>query len=155
LQLGHLATDDAGARARLEAVLRTGAAAEKFAEMVAALGGPADLLDRPDAYLAAAPVVRAVPAPQSGVLSGMNTRAIGQLLVELGGGRRNAGDAIDHRVGLSEVLPLGVTVTTGQPLALLHAATEEGAARGIAAYRSACTLTDSPYVTSDVILDRL
>ncbi|MDC6168792.1 thymidine phosphorylase [Paucibacter sp. XJ19-41] len=47
LLLGGLAGDEAQARAKLQRALDSGAAAEKFAAMVAALGGPADLLERP------------------------------------------------------------------------------------------------------------
>src|SRR6218665_1963314 len=70
LVLGGLAPDAAAARVQLQAGLDSGAAAEKFSRMVAELGGPADLLDRPDAYLAAAPVVVPVPAPRAGRLAG-------------------------------------------------------------------------------------
>ncbi|MEO7497905.1 MAG: thymidine phosphorylase, partial [Massilia sp.] len=49
LTLSGLAADDASARDKLQAALDSGEAAERFARMVEALGGPADLLDRPDA----------------------------------------------------------------------------------------------------------
>ena len=47
-------------RARVEDALAAGAAADRFARMVVALGGPADLLEDPDRHLPAAPVVREV-----------------------------------------------------------------------------------------------
>ena len=53
LELGGLDADPAAA-------LHSGAAAERFAAMVAGLGGPADLLERPDAHLPVAPVTLAV-----------------------------------------------------------------------------------------------
>ena len=53
--------------------LASGKAAEHFARMVATLGGPADVMQR--AGLARAPVQRAVPAPRSGVLTRVDTRA--------------------------------------------------------------------------------
>ena len=64
--LGNLAADTAAARVKLQAALDSGAAAEKFAKMVVALGGSADLMERPDAYLTAAPVVKPVAAPRAG-----------------------------------------------------------------------------------------
>src|SRR6185436_210937 len=88
LVLGGLAPDTASARVKLQAALDSGAAAERFAKMVAALGGPADLLEKPEAHLASAPVVRPIPAPRAGRLVGMNTRDLGLVIVELGGGRR-------------------------------------------------------------------
>ena len=56
-----------GARRRPAGRAGVGAAAEAFARMVAALGGPADLLERPDDHLPAAPVTsrRRPTAPAS------------------------------------------------------------------------------------------
>ena len=60
LVLGGLHADLGGARAAALAALESGAAAERFATMVAELGGPADLVEAPDGCLPRAPVVRAV-----------------------------------------------------------------------------------------------
>jgi thymidine phosphorylase len=65
----------AAATAKLDAALASGAAAERFARMVAALGGPTDLLERPDAYLARAPIVRAVMPAQPGHVASIATDA--------------------------------------------------------------------------------
>ncbi len=62
LLLGRLADTLEAARARIEDAIACGAAAEVFARMVAALGGPADLLDRPAHYLTEAPIVQPVYA---------------------------------------------------------------------------------------------
>jgi thymidine phosphorylase len=78
--------------------------------MIFALGGPADLVDQPHHYLAAAPVQRVIPAARSGWVTGMATRDIGLLIVELGGGRRKASDHIDARVGLSQFAQIGQQV---------------------------------------------
>jgi thymidine phosphorylase len=141
LLLGGLAADEAAARECLQQALDSGAAAEKFAQMVAALGGPADVLQ--DAQLAAAPVQRAIPAPRAGVLAAQDTRAIGMAVIELGGGRRVAADPIDPRVGFAEVLPLGARVAAGAPLAVVHAASEAAAEQAIARYQAAVTLADA------------
>ncbi|UJJ57706.1 hypothetical protein [Rhodanobacter denitrificans] len=42
-------------------------------------------------------------------------------MVELGGGRSRLGQALDHAVGLAEVLGCGSAVEAGQPLAIIHA----------------------------------
>lgn len=152
LVLGNLAADTAAARVKLQAALDSGAAAEKFAQMVAALGGPKDLMDRPDAYLTAAPVVKPVPAPRDGVITTMSTRDLGVAIVELGGGRRKAGDAIDMRVGFSEVQPLGTRVVAGQPLALIHAADDAAADRAIGAYLAACTLGEADAAATPMVM---
>ncbi|MGQ3050521.1 MAG: thymidine phosphorylase [Roseateles sp.] len=152
LVLGGLAASTTAARVKLQAALDSGAAAEKFAKMVVALGGPVDLMERPAAYLTAAPVVKPVPAPRAGVLTTMSTRDLGVAIVELGGGRRKAGDAIDMRVGFSEVLPVGTRVATGEPLALIHAADDAAADRAIASYLAACMLGDADVAATPMVM---
>ncbi len=152
LVLGNLAADTAAARVKLQAALDSGAAAEKFAQMVVALGGPADLLERPSAYLPAAPVVKPVAAPRAGVITTMATRDLGVAIVELGGGRRKAGDAIDMRVGFSNVQPIGTRVAAGEPLALIHAADEAAADRAIASYLAAVGLGDADVVAAPMVM---
>lgn len=146
LVLGGLAPDTVAAQAQLQTALDSGAAAQHFARMVAALGGPTDLLERPQAHLVAAPVVLPVPAPCAGTLTALQTRQIGLAVVELGGGRRTAGDAIDWRVGLSQVAPLGQTLAAGEPLAWVHAADQASAERAVAQVQAACTLHEDATV---------
>ena len=98
LCLGGLQASEAAARAACERALASGAAAERFARMVAALGGPPDVLR--DARLPQAPLQRAVPAPQAGRIVAIDVRSLGLAIVALGGGRRRGGDPIDPRVGL-------------------------------------------------------
>lgn len=132
LILGKLATDRAEAARRLTATLDSGKAAEVFGAMVRALGGPADFIDSYGRHLATAPVIRAVPAPASGIVSAIDTRAIGVAVVELGGGRAKAADAIDHRVGFTELAGIGRTLKAGEPLAIVHAADAASADRAAA-----------------------
>ena len=138
LVLAGLAPDLTTAAARLEEALTSGAAAERFAQMVAALGGPRDLLDAPARHLPAAPVIRDIPAGQAGVVAGFDTRAIGLAVIELGGGRRQPGDRIDPRVGFADILPEGAQVSPDTPLARVHAADDASADRAAQAFRAAC-----------------
>ncbi|MDC8771351.1 thymidine phosphorylase [Roseateles albus] len=142
LLLGGLARDTTEATLKLQQALDSGAAAERFARMVAGLGGPADLLERPTAYLASAPVIIPAPALRSGRLTAMQTRDIGIAIVELGGGRRKASDVIDFRVGLSAMRQLGDEVRTGEPLAYVHAADLAAAERAVAQLQAACHLSE-------------
>lgn len=129
LCMGGVACDGADARRRLQAALDSGAAAERFARMVAALGGPHHLLERPQAWLPYAPVQRSVPAPPgSPYVVAVDVRALGQVVVKLGGGRSQPGQKLDHAVGLSAVAGRGERVDAGQPLAIIHARSEDAAA---------------------------
>jgi thymidine phosphorylase len=136
LCLGGLQPTLDGARARLEAVLSSGEAADRFGTMVASLGGPGDFLDRATRYLPAAPSVEPVAAAQEGFVEAMDVRGIGLTIIELGGGRRLASDRIDHRVGLSGIVQVGETVMRGDPLAWVHAASPESAKQAAERVRS-------------------
>jgi thymidine phosphorylase len=138
LHLSGLSATLPQARERAQRALDDGSAAEHFARMVAALGGPADVLR--DACLPRAPVCRAVPAPHAGWVAAMDTRALGLAVVELGGGRRRPGDTVDPRVGLAGVRHVGRRVETGEPLAWVHAADEAAAARAAGAVAAAFSL---------------
>jgi len=138
--LAKLAPDEATARASLATSLASGAAAERLARMVASLGGPADLLERPDAYLAAAKVVTDVPAARDGVIAAIDTRAVGYAVVALGGGRTAPGQPVDHSVGFDRLLPVGTAVRRGDVIARVHARSREDAEAAARALSSAFTI---------------
>jgi len=148
-----LAADDADARARLQRALDSGAAAERFARMVAGLGGPADVLAKPG--LPAAAVVRDASCGEAGFIATVDTRALGMAVVALGGGRRNSGDRIDPSVGLSDLLPIGMRVDAGTPLARVHARTAAEADDAIAAVRRAVVLSDHAPVPTPLIAEHI
>ena len=131
LVISGLAANDIEARARLQAALDSGEAAERFARMVTALGGPADLMDKPDAYLETAPVIVPVPSTQAGYATAVDTRGLGLAVVALGGGRVRPQDAIDFAVGLTNLVELGEQIALGQPLAMVHARTQEAAEQAV------------------------
>lgn len=141
LCMGGLAADRGDADRRVLAALASGAAAERFARMVAALGGPTDLLEHSDAHLASAPVRREVPAMTSGHVAAVDVRALGELVVDLGGGRTHPGQSVDHAVGLAEVAARGDAISVGQPLAVVHARTDDAAAAAVARVLQAFRIT--------------
>jgi thymidine phosphorylase len=139
-----------------EEALRSGAAAERFAKMVAALGGPADLLENPDAHLPAAPRVVAATPERGGVVQAIDVRAVGLAVVALGGGRRHEAEDVDHAVGLSEVAAPGERVAPAdRPLAIVHARTDAEAEAAVAALREAFTVGDEPPAETPAIRERL
>ncbi|WP_341503094.1 thymidine phosphorylase [Gallaecimonas sp. GXIMD4217] len=142
LLLGGLAADQAEARARLQQVLDNGKAAELFGRMVAGLGGPSDFVEQADRYLPKAPLSRAVYADREGVVTAMDTRALGLAVVALGGGRRRADDTIDHSVGLNSIIRLGERADGERPLAVIHARDEAGLAVAELAVKRAITIND-------------
>ncbi|MBC8073675.1 MAG: thymidine phosphorylase, partial [Deltaproteobacteria bacterium] len=95
------------------------------------LGGPSDLCDAPERYLPLAEVERAVLPEQSGVVTRIDTRAVGLAIMGLGGGRRSASDRIDFAVGVSDVAGVGEAVDRERPLARVFAR-DRGAAEAAA-----------------------
>jgi thymidine phosphorylase len=153
LLIGGLATDVKDARRQLDSALQSGAAAERFAAMVSALGGPADLIERSKFYLPAAPVQTQVVAPKSGWIAGMQTRNIGLLVIELGGGRRRAADRIDHSVGFSGLIGVGQRIEAGQLIARVHAADAPSAAHAGKCLLRALTFSDCPCSSQEAVVE--
>jgi thymidine phosphorylase len=153
LLAGRLAEGREAALALLDERLASGAAAERFARMVAGLGGPADLLERHDRHLPRAPIVRPVYAERSGQVTRMDTRAVGLAVVVLGGGRRAPSDAIDPSVGLSDIAALGEAIDGERPLAWVHASSEADAERAASQLRAAIEVND--VAPGDVVLPTL
>jgi thymidine phosphorylase len=149
LALGGLDADPAEA-------LAGGAAAERFAAMVTALGGPEDLLEAPDRHLARAPVTLAVDPERPGVVTRVDVRAVGLAVVALGGGRRREDDRIDPAVGLTEVAAPGERVGPGErPLALVHAADDAAAQAAGAALRTAFATGEQAPPSPPPVLERI
>ncbi|HEQ3588860.1 TPA: thymidine phosphorylase [Vibrio harveyi] len=140
LVLGKLAENTEDARAKLMEALDNGKAAECFGKMVAGLGGPADFVENYDNYLEKAEIIKPVYATETGVVSAMDTRAIGMAVVSMGGGRRVATDEIDYAVGFDDFIRLGEVADSDKPLAVIHARTEEQWEEAAKALRSAITV---------------
>ena len=122
-----IAADDAAAHKVLLGKLDDGSASEKFAKMVAALGGPIDLMEKPQKYLPKAKVITQLNKAGSGTVVAVDTREIGLAVIELGGGRRVASDKIDHAVGVTNLPRLGHVLKNGDPLCTIHAQDDESA----------------------------
>ena len=149
-----LATNIAEAEARARAALEDGRAAEVFARMVSALGGPADLLERPQVHLRAAEFVADIAAPVDGVITACDTRAVGVAVLDLGGGRRAVTDRIDHAVGFDRLTPLGTRVRRGDPIARIHASSADALKAGAQALTAAYAISDLG-VAGPVLIDRI
>ena len=155
LALAGLVEDpDEGAEA-IRRAIEDGRAAEVFGRMVAAQGGPSDFLSRWADRLPGAPVTREVRAGRSGTIAAMDGRALGEVVVSLGGGRRSPGDRIDPSVGLSEIAEIGRPVDPASVLAIVHAATEDEADRAARAVRGAMTVGQGRVTAPPLIRSRI
>jgi thymidine phosphorylase len=150
IEQGGLAEDGRAAAAQ---ALDSGAAAERFAAMVSALGGPADFVENPD--LPTAPVTHAAAPERPGTVTGMDCRAVGLVVTGLGGNRRREDDVIDPAVGLTEIAPVGAQVGPDRALAVVHAATEAAAEEAAAGLRAAVTVGGEAPAPRPVIAGRI
>ncbi|PSJ55697.1 thymidine phosphorylase [Kumtagia ephedrae] len=155
LVLAGLASSQADGLARARAALGDGSAAERFARMVHALGGPADFVSKSADHLPRAPVEKVVAARQAGHVAHVATRDIGLAVVALGGGRTRPEDGIDHAVGVTRLLPVGAQVDAGDPLALVHARTEAAAEAAAAAILAAYDVGPGKPAMKDPVVRRV
>lgn len=151
---GLAGTAEEGAQ-KMRTAFDSGAAAETFGKMVSGLGGPSDFMDKPELYLGKAPVERAVYPDEPGRVEAIDTRAVGVAVVELGGGRRAAADPIDPAVGFNNIAGLNAQVDSDSPLAIVHAANEEDAARAGAALKAAYKVGSGFADDNPIIADRV
>ena len=144
LVLGELAASSESGRAQAESALQTGAAAERFAAMVAAQGGPPGILEEAETLLPHAPRVRPVYPSREGYVSAIDTLAVGHAVVRLGGGRTRPDGDIDPAVGLDRIAGIGTEVGPDGPLAVIHARNSQDWEHAASALMSAFSVGDQP-----------
>lgn len=127
--------------------MKSGRAAEIFARMVAALGGPVDFMERTSSYLAQAEFTGDIFASAEGAVNRIETRSLGLALIELGGGRRRETDKIDMGVGFQDMAALGDIVDKSRPLARIHASSREALKRARSAVQAAYHIGEAPKKT--------
>jgi pyrimidine-nucleoside phosphorylase len=142
-----VAANPAAARAALADTIQSGAAREKFAEMVRAQGGNLD------AQRSVAPASELV-SPTSGYLAAIDAEELGRAIIAMGGGRQKLGDALDHSTGIEMLVRLGDRVEAGQPLVRVFAKPET-AHRVRPMLLAAIGLTDDAPTVGPLILDRI
>ena len=120
LQLSGLEKDLDIARKKSQDALNSGQAASIFGKMIYELGGPIDLLEKPNKHLNPMPIISPVKSKASGYISEIDVRAVGLSMIHLKAGRTKSTDPIDHGVGLSEIVSVGQWVSKGDTLAMAH-----------------------------------
>jgi thymidine phosphorylase len=137
--------------ARLDAVVKSGAARERFLRWAESQGASPAWLRDPQ--LPIATVEHALLAPHEGWLAAVDCRQLGLLLVEAGAGRAHAGDAIDPQVSLRCAARLGDHVSRGEPLARLYLRRRDDE---LAARFAGCfTLADEPVAAPPLLHARI
>lgn len=150
---GVCSSEEAG-RDAVKGVIGSGAALEKFAEMIEAQGGNPRVCE--DTALLPLDALRGeFLAPRSGHLVAIDCEKVGQSIVALGGGRRRIEDAVDPAVGLDVSARLGDAVAAGEPLATIYYRTPQGLEEAREILTRAYAIADEPVPAGPLVLDTL
>ncbi len=155
LLIGKLAGDINDAKLQVFHAISSGQAAEKFAQMVAAHGGPNDLVENPAKYLPQADIVEPVFAAQSGYISDIDCRQVGLSIIDLGGGRTHSEDEIDASVGYSQILKVGEQVDPQTPIAMVHANSQQDLIQAKKKLRKCFTISQKPQQEISILIDQI
>ena len=150
LALSDLGVDEAEGRRRAEQAIADGSALVAYERWISAQGGDPD-----EAVLPAAPVVLEVSAPRNGVVARLGATRVGLAALHLGAGRRTKEDTLDHAVGIVCLKKRGDAVSTGEPLAEIHAKDEGAAGEAAEEVLAAYELADEPPAARSIVLETL
>jgi pyrimidine-nucleoside phosphorylase len=120
LVLGKRAVDLSEGRAMAERSIADGSAYGKLRILVQAQGGDVAYIDDPSKFPKAV-YIEDVKSPQSGYLSEIQARTVGEASVTLGAGRAKKSDPVDHAVGFLIHHKVGDRVEAGDLLFTVHA----------------------------------
>jgi thymidine phosphorylase len=143
---GVTKSTDAG-RAQLQQTIDSGAAREKFAEMVRAQGGD---LDAPRPVAPGSELT----ATRAGYVTGIDAEELGRAIIAMGGGRQQLGDKLDHSTGIEMLVRLGDQVAPGQPIVRVFAKPDV-AAKVKPMLLAAVQIADHVPPANPLILERL
>lgn len=144
---------DAG-REQVRQAIASGAAFHKLVAFVAAQGGDSEQIRHPE-RLPAGAVQRTLVAEAEGYVHAIDAREVGLTVVEMGGGRKKKGDAIDFGVGLVCQAKVGDRVGVGAPLCTVYAADEASALIAVSRLRAAWRVEKEAADPLPVVLDRI
>ena len=131
--------DAEACRAMAEKSVRSGAALERFAQMIAAQGGDASVTEHPE-KLPQSRCERTLTADTAGWVSAMQSEEIGRASVLLGAGRMTKTDSIDFGAGIRLHVKYGDAVGKGDPLLTMYAEKEAQLDEAEAKLRAAVTV---------------
>ncbi len=136
--------------AAIAEALSSGRAREKLDQMVAAQGGDAAALARPETHQPA--VTIPLKAPLAGYLTGVDTYAAGMSLTTAGAGRRETGDRLDPSAGFALYIKIGDAVEEGDDIGRYFGSDEGQVKAAAAALSAALTFGDVQAPPSPLIV---
>jgi len=154
LVLGGLEQSLEAATTSLESVVASGAAFDKFRDVVAAQGGDPAAVDDPTKLPMAANEAT-VAAQASGVVTSCNALSIGRAGVRLGAGRARKEDSIDPGVGIEIRAKTGAKVEAGEPLATVRWADQSRLLAAMEVLQEAWTIGEEAPLPQPLIIEEV
>ncbi len=151
VRLAGVAGSTLSAKQTVNNQLKTGAAFEKFKDMVEAQGGDASYLDDPEKF-PKAKYIRKLPAPKRGYVHTINAGMIARGVETLALGKKSKWD---HAVGVSEIKKVGTQVKQGEPLMMIHYNDESKMESALEYLRGAYRLAPKRPTPPDLIVERV
>lgn len=151
LVLGGAANDRITAREQLDEALRSGAARERFREVIDRQGGDPHVIDDPG-LLPTAAHSHDLEAPRAGYVTTCDALAIGRASVLLGAGRQRKEDAVDPAVGIMIHAKRGTLVEPGTPLATVAYNDSDRLEAALPVLTDAWLLSDQPPPSRELII---
>ncbi len=131
-------------------------ALKKAEQWMAAQGAPDDLFESPDRYLPLAPFIQeAKHHGETCWVKKWDAETVGQVVVELGGGRIEKDDQIDYAVGIQSFIETGSKVEQGSSLFHLHAKNKDAAEKAVTKLKQAIVFSSTPVETTPVFIEVL
>jgi pyrimidine-nucleoside phosphorylase len=152
VELSGLREDFDGALALAEERLADGSALEKFRRMIEAQGGDPGVIEDPD-RLPQARFVAEIFYEESNPawVADVDARAVAEVVLETGAGRRTAADAVDHSAGISSLVCPGDRLEPGDVVARLHHSDSAREPAWVDGIRKAITFSgDQPVVENRI-----
>ncbi len=152
LKAGGYSTDMDEAQSRLKEQLNSGNARRKLAEIIAAQGGEAGVVEDPG-LLPSAENIESYRSPAEGYIADIDARRIGRAAMLLGAGRETKEDEIDYSAGIELMVSRGDPVEKDQMLARLHHGKKAELEEAEKLLKSAFSISGQPPADFDFIID--
>lgn len=141
LVLTNTVKDLEAAKKLCEAKIKDGSALEKFRQNIELQNGNPEICDKPEILLNEKLLQTPIESRSNGFIAEIDTLAIGESIVAIGGGRVKIEDEIDHAVGYQCEKKIGDEIKTGETLGVLFCRDEKQAEKVLEKLRLAYKIT--------------
>lgn len=152
LKKAYLASSITEGKTILKKYLEDGSAFEKFKELVRVQNGDVESLENYD-KLPKANIIVPLKADRDGFIGKVDALKIAKACKILGAGRDRKEDTIDYAVGIVLNKKIGHSIKAGEPLAYIHANSEELLNKAIEIAGPAFEISEANVQPTDLVLE--